>query len=217
MKGGDVRYALHEVQHCIAFLLRRRAMKKISQLRNAGVLAGFLACLLMRPRFIQAVMLSFLVLPIGLAEAGDTGMTRVIELHVSSTSPNAARDNLSAAPPTDNTIKILSQKRTQGALPKQRNPELSQQNLVIVGVNAQGQEISRTVMLDPRIIRAETAEPSGKLTSSGLLYRNDATFSVMVPDEPGVIGLKVYQPRWSGSEYTLDLIGEAKLPEVGHD
>lgn len=192
-------------------------MKKISLLKNAGIFAGFSACLSLWPRFVQAMIVSFLVSSIGLAEAEDTKMTRVIELHVSSTSPNAARDNLSATPPTDNTITILSQKRAQGALPRQRNPELSQQNLVVVGVNAQGQEISRTVMLDPRIIRAETAEPSGKLTSSGLLYRNDATFSVMMPDDPGVAALKVYQPRWTGAEFTLDLIGEAKLPGVGHD
>jgi hypothetical protein len=192
-------------------------MKKICHLRNAGVLAGCLAYLSVLARFLQTMIISFLVLSFGLADAGESEMTRVIELHLSSTSPSVAKDSLSAAPPVENTVTILSQKRAQGALPTQRNPELSRQHLVVVGLNAKGQETSRTVMLDPRIIRAETTDSSGKLISPGLLYRNDVTFSVTVPDEPGIIGLKVYQPRWTGTEYTLDLIGEAKLPGGTHD
>jgi|GEM_PF-4923817 len=192
-------------------------MKKISHLRNVSVSAERLACLSIPPRVVQTIILSFLVLSAGPAEAGDTGMSRVIELHLSSTSPSTARNNLSSAPPPDNTVTVLSQKRAKGTPPTERNPELSRQHLVVVGLNAQGQEISRTVMLDPRILRAETTDPSGKLTNPELLYRNDVTFSVAVPDDPGVIGVKVYQPRWTGTEYALDLIGEVKLPEVAHD
>jgi hypothetical protein len=192
-------------------------MKKISHLRNTGVLAGFFACPSIPARFVRTMLLSFLVLSTGPAEAGDAEMSRVIELHLSSTSPSAVKNHLSSAPPPDNTVTVLSQKRVQGAPPAERNPELSRQHLVVVGLNAQGQEISRTVMLDPRILRAETVDLSGKLTNPELLYRNDVTFSVAVPDDPGVIGVKVYQPRWTGTEYALDLIGEVKLPEVPHD
>ncbi|MGE5443534.1 MAG: hypothetical protein ACM3SR_02905 [Ignavibacteriales bacterium] len=72
-------------------------------------------------------------------------------------------------------------------------------------------------MLDPRILRAETAESSGQLTSSELLYRDDVTFSVTIPDDPSTITLRIYQPRWTGKEFALDLIGEANLPAVKHD
>lgn len=163
------------------------------------------------------MIVSFLVMSIGLVEAGDTEMARVIELHLSSASPHMARNNLSVLPSTDNTVTVLSQMRTQGTLPRQRNPELSPQHLVVVGLNAQGQETSRTIMLDPRILRAETAESSGQLTSSELLYRDDVTFSVTIPDDPSTITLRIYQPRWTGKEFALDLIGEANLPAVKHD
>lgn len=194
-------------------------MKKTSHLRNVSALAGCLACPSIPPHLVRAMFLSLLVLLLtGPAKAGDTEMSRVIELHLSSTSPSSvAKNHLSPAPPPDNAVTVLSQKRVQGAPPTERNPELSRQHLVVVGLNAQGQEISRTVMLDPRILRAETVDLSGKLTNPELLYRSDVTFSIAVPDDPGVIGVKVYQPRWTGTEYALDLIGEVKLPEVPHD
>jgi hypothetical protein len=149
---------------------------------------------------------------VGFVEAGDTETVQVIELHLSS-----ASDNLLAQLPTDNTVTVLSIKRAQGEVARQRNPELSLQHLVVVGLNAEGQETLRTVILDPRIVRAETAEPSGQLTASELRYRNDVIFSVVIPDDPSVIILRIYQPRWTGTEFALDVIGEANLPEVNHD
>lgn len=191
-------------------------MKKISRL-SASVFASFLAYLSVRPGFVQAMIVSFLVISIGPAEAGDIEMARVIELHLSSASPHIARDDLSAPPSTDNTMTVLSQKRTRSKMPRQRNPDFSTQHLVVMGLNAQGEETSQTVMLDPRILRAETAGLSGQLTSSELLYRDDVTFSATIPDDPSVIALRIYKPRWTGKEFALDLIGEANLPEVDRD
>ncbi|MGH7261133.1 MAG: hypothetical protein ACREI9_10685 [Nitrospiraceae bacterium] len=173
----------------LKILCVEEAIKKISRL-SASVFTSVLACLSVRPGFVQATIVSFLVMSIGLVEAEDTEMARVIELHLSSTSPHVARDVLSVPRPTDNTVTVLSQKRTQGELPRQRNPELSPQHLVVVGLNAQGQETARTVMLDPRILRAETAELSGQVTSSELLYRKDVIFSATIPGDPSVVSLK---------------------------
>lgn len=191
-------------------------MKKISRLSDS-VFASFHACLSVQRGFVQAIIVSFLVMSIALVEAGDTDIARVIELHLSSASPHVARDDLSVSPPTDNAVTVLSQRRTQGEFPRQRNPELSPQHLVVVGLNAQGQETSRIVILDPRILRAETAKLSGQLTSSELLYRKDVIFSVTIPDDPSVIALRIYQPRWTGTEFALDVIGQGNLPEVDHD
>jgi len=192
-------------------------MKKISLL-SASVFASFLAYLSVRLGLVQATIVLFLVMSVGLVEAGNTEMVRVIELHLSLASPHVGRDDLSAPSPTDITVTVLSHKHRQGKPPRQRNPKLSLQHLVVVGLNAQGEETSRTVILDPRIVRAETAEPSGTLTASELRYRNDVIFSVTMPDDPSVIALRIYQPRWTGKEFALDLIGEASLREVkSHD
>lgn len=189
-------------------------MKKIRlRLLSASVFASLLVYLTERPSLVQAMMVSFLVMSIGLVEAQDTKTVQVIELQLSS-----GRDDLLPSPPIDVTVTVLSQKRLQGEVPRQRNTELSLQHLVVVGLNAQGQETSQTVILDPRILRAETSELSGQLTGSGLLYRKNVVFSVVIPDDPSVIALRIHQPRWTGTEFALDSIGEASLHEVeSHD
>lgn len=98
-------------------------MKKISRL-SASVFASFLAYLSVRPGFVQAMIVSFLVISIGPAEAGDIEMARVIELHLSSASPHIARDDLSAPPSTDNTMTVLSQKRTRSKNAQATQPRL---------------------------------------------------------------------------------------------
>jgi hypothetical protein len=184
---------------------------------GAKVIASVLGCLSARSIFVQARMVSFLIVLGGLVEAEDTVKARVIELKLSPASLHAARDDLAALPSIDNMVMVLSQGRTQGEFPRQRNAELSSQHLVIVAVDAKGEEISRTVMLDPRVLRAETTESSGQFTSSELLYRKNVTFSVTIPDDARAFALRIQKPRWTGDKFALDLIGEAILPERGRD
>lgn len=164
------------------------------------------------------------MMPAGFVLAGDKGMAQEIRLHLGAVPPQRARnslpatppaDNLSTPPPVDNTVTILSQQRTQNSPPRQRNPEISAQHLIIVGLNAQGQETSRTIMLDPRILRAEAAESSGKGIPTELMYREDVSFSITIPDDSNAVTLQIYKPRWTGKEYALDLIGQVNLQGSG--
>jgi len=157
-----------------------------------------------------------------LCEAGENTMGQAIELKLRATSPQAARSELparpphelAATPPAENAVTVLSQRRSRATPLRHRNPELSAQDLVVVGVNAEGVETSRTVIRDPRIVRAETAEPSGRITPRDFLYRNEVTFSVILAD-PSAVAVRLYKPRWTGKQFVLDLIGEADLPDHG--
>lgn len=167
--------------------------------------------------FVKAIVFSVVVIASGTIEAGDSGVTRVIELNLSSTPPHAGPEYPAIPPPGENSVTVLSQKRTPGKFPRQRNSELSTQHLVVVGLNAQGQEISRALVLDPRVLRAESADASGRLTSSETIYRSDVTFSVPLPDDAAAVKVRIYKPRWTGEQFVLDSLGESDLPEVAHE
>ena len=181
-----------------------------------------------RPGVVQAIIISLLMMPGGFVQAGDKRMAQEIKLHLGAVPPQRARNNLSATPPAgnlsapapvdnSNSVTILSQKRTQSSPPRQRNPEISAQHLIIVGLNAQGQETSRTIMLDPRILRAEAAESSGKRIPTEIMYREDVSFSITIPDDSNAVTLQIYKPRWTGKEFALDLIGQVNLQGAGNE
>jgi len=165
-----------------------------------------------------AIVSSFLATA---SPAVDT-LGQAVELKLRANSTEAATSEPSATQPHDlaamepaqNTLSVLSQRQTPAALSRHRNPELSAQDLVVISLNAQGAETSRTVIRDPRLVRAESAEPSGRLTGSTLLYRKEVIFSVIVAD-PNAFAVRLYKPRWTGTQYVLDLIGETELPD--HD
>jgi hypothetical protein len=218
----DVRYPLCELKHSIGLLLREKVMKKIKWL-SASIRAVQSA----RLGYVQVITGLFLMMTVAIVHAGSERRAQVIELHFGSApSDGGPRGRLSTPPRTENfsappsssqAVSVLSQKRSQGTFPRQRNPELSPQHIVVLGLNAKGQETSRTIMLDPRILRAETAESIGKKTSSEFLYRKDVKFSIMIPDDADAVTLKIYKPRWTGKAFALDLIGQTNLPEVSHD
>jgi hypothetical protein len=155
------------------------------------------------------------------APAAETlGQALELKLRASSTQPAISEPStrppheLAAMEPAQNTVSVLSQRQAPAAPSRHRHPELSTHDLVVVSVNAQGVETSRTVIRDPRIVRAETAEPSGRLSPPALLYRKEVIFSVIVSD-PNAFGVRLYKPRWTGKQFVLDLIGEAELPDHG--
>ncbi len=107
-------------------------------------------------------------------------------------------------------IQALSQKISPGNLPRERNPELSEDLLLIVAVDAGGEEIYRASRPDPRLLRAETTDESGKLAVRKL-YRESVDFWVAVPDDPPPDKILFFHPEWTGSVFNLVPVGEVKL------
>jgi hypothetical protein len=112
----------------------------------------------------------------------------------------------------DYRVQVLGQRKITGPPPRQRRPELSKHHLVIKGLDTEGEEIARSIIIDPRIVRAEHADPSGKITSSKIFLRTNVEFTVVLPDDPRITSIRVYNPSWTGETWKLVLIDEVQLP-----
>jgi hypothetical protein len=104
----------------------------------------------------------------------------------------------------------LELKHTPGLLPRPRSLELSTDQIVVVGLDAQGKEVYRNVMLDPRILRAEGPGPTGELTGQ-VLYHARTEFLIAFPDDQEIAELRLYHPRWTGAAFALDLLASFDL------
>jgi hypothetical protein len=93
---------------------------------------------------------------------------------------------------------------------RQRDPQLSENHLLVRTVNAGGEIVDTQLILDPRVIRAEAPGPSGELKSE-TLHRASPDFLLTIPDEAAVRELRIYHPRWTGTSFALDLLGTIPL------
>jgi hypothetical protein len=115
-----------------------------------------------------------------------------------------------AAP--EKRAKILKRRKTTQTVRRKRYPELSSKHIVIIARNKKGEKIDQSVLLDPRLIRAEIFLPeSGQIVHSGKIYRQDVDFIVNLPDDAGIDKIQFYHPRWTGTTFELELIGETLL------
>lgn len=145
------------------------------------------------------------------AEAWAGGKSaRLLDLHLTPTDTAVAAARLRKEAPKAHVVKVKRYRRVMQKLPKERNPELAEDRLVVVGLDATGRELSRAIVLDPRLVRAEFGDSSGKL-SRKLLYKDDVELSVALPDDPAIVSVIVYHPRWTGKHFVLDAIGQTKL------
>ena len=110
-----------------------------------------------------------------------------------------------------NRFQIRDRRTVQGPLPVERDPQLSADQLVVVGADAAGTALTWQPLKDPRIVRAEQPGPDGVLTG-GILYRTDVEILLVLPDLPQLTQVRLYQPRWTGRQWALDLIATFGIP-----
>lgn len=108
-------------------------------------------------------------------------------------------------------VTMMKHRSVQGAPSQQRNPELSEQQLVVVAHNVQGEEVTKVLILDPRKIRAEILDPMGAAESK-LFLKDSGEFTIVLPNDPDIHILKIYRPKWTGTEFALVLLGETYVP-----
>lgn len=105
---------------------------------------------------------------------------------------------------------LLERRAVPGDLPRPRNPQLSSDQLVAIGVDADGRELDWQLVKDPRLIRAESATADGRL-SGQVLHRTDAEFLLTVPAGNSFTTIRIYEPSWTGSQYLLRYVGAIDL------
>ena len=111
-----------------------------------------------------------------------------------------------APPPVASGLDVRQRRRAVGGFPIERHPELSDDQLVVVGLDANGSNVSWSLARDPRVVRAEVSGPNGVLTGRKL-YRGSADLVVVLPDLAQIVRGVVYQPAWNGTDWQLTPIG----------
>jgi hypothetical protein len=155
--------------------------------------------------------LSFDALKTSVPQSVDTGSIRELTVQPSTASSAAAPSGAAAGNAVRRTLELTAQRRIMGRLRRERNPQLSDQSLVLIVRDADGRNLSWHIAPNPWIVRAETPDPTGRLTGRILDQREQAA-SFTVPDIQGARRVTLYQPRWSDGQYVLDAIGDVMLP-----
>lgn len=93
---------------------------------------------------------------------------------------------------------------------RERNPQIGPDDIVVVALDAQGNEVSWQRIKDPRILRAEMPDAAGRL-SGQTLYRTDTELTVTVPDDVMAVALDVYEPVETGGTLSLRALARVAL------
>lgn len=147
-----------------------------------------------------------------------TTLPQLAALAARSASELTVRWDTTVASPADPALttssgpfQVVSSRAVGDAGTLERAPQLSEDRLVVVAVDAAGREIGWQLVKDPGVVRAEGPTPSGVLT--GQILRSGATsFVLSVPRGSGIADLRIYKPRWTGTAFALDPLGAVSVP-----
>jgi len=103
------------------------------------------------------------------------------------------------------TVSIIEDKKRPGTLPRHRSLELSSTHIFIAAVDASSKLRWWSIILDPRVVRAETQTPTGELRGD-TYYVSNVNFVVAFPDDPEIAQLRFFHPVWNGTEFDLKLL-----------
>ncbi|MEO7272623.1 MAG: hypothetical protein ABI211_11540 [Vicinamibacterales bacterium] len=177
------------------------------------------ACLIMPAAIASAQTANVWPLPLPRLEqratAGGASVEMTIKWNVTAGAPNADPQPVDVAGPPRNDFEVTTRRLVAGALVRQRDPQLSEDDLVIVAVSPQGTDLGWQVIKDPSFVRAETSTPAGELQHQ-TLRRSEASFIVTLPEQgAGITELRLLKPRWTGTAFVLDPLGSVALPAAG--
>ncbi|CAM2068339.1 Fibronectin type III domain-containing protein [Sulfidibacter corallicola] len=101
---------------------------------------------------------------------------------------------------------ILQRNIIRGGGPLVRPTEpISEAELVVVAVDAEGREIHRQVVADPNLVRGELFDPqTGAFVTRRTVTRTGGQLTLVLPDEESLDHLVVYRPRFEGDAYQLE-------------
>jgi hypothetical protein len=142
--------------------------------------------------------------------APQSGSIREVRVQMSVGGAASEQQRFLSFRPESARMEVRERRTVPGNLPRQRRPELSEDLLVIVAFNTRGEEIYRASQPDPRLLRAETADETGRLTST-LLYRESVDFWFALPDDPDLDKAVFFHPQWTGTVFNLVPLGEVRL------
>jgi hypothetical protein len=132
------------------------------------------------------------------------------ELHVRWQSAGAGGQSKLVKQPLAGSLTVLAAVRKEGTLPRARSFELSTNQILTVAVDAQKNLRWWQLLLDPRLVRAETPNDAGELHSEEY-YQTNVDFMIALPSDPAIKEVRFYQPHWTGKDFQLELLSALPL------
>jgi hypothetical protein len=116
------------------------------------------------------------------------------------------KDGQSVREAASNVFTLLERRTFSGRVPRQRNPELTSHQIVVIARDANGRLVDWQLIPDPLVLRYEHPGPKGELGGQ-LLYRTSGELLITLPDDPNIKRIEVHRPRWTGTDFVLELMG----------
>lgn len=109
-----------------------------------------------------------------------------------------------------NLFTLLERRTFSGKLPRQRNPEVTSEQIVVIAHDVNGQLVDWQLIPDPLVLRSEQPGPKGDLRGQ-TFYRTSADFLITLPADPNIKRIDLYHPRWTGTDFVLEFMGSVPL------
>ena len=140
-------------------------------------------------------------LPVFSAAASSGGQIELTVRWVAGQAPVGTMMTTRAAAAT-NRFEVRRRAAVTDAPVQERDPQLGEDELVVVAVDAQGREVGWQHLKDPRIVRSEQPGAGGLLRGR-TLFRAETELVVRVPESLGAATLNLYEVSWTGSAFVL--------------
>lgn len=124
---------------------------------------------------------------------------------------NSADSYVADLPQSRGVLTFTNSPARAGSVPRPRSLELATNQLLVIGVDEDQQLQWWHQFHDPRILRAEVPDESGRQNIGRTFYLNQADFTVAYPNNPAINELRFYHPTWTGKEFQLELIGAVSV------
>ena len=147
----------------------------------------------------------FAALKASVAQASNGNETRELRVRWTAPRTDAARTRA-----TVGTFTLLGQVRFTGAPRRERQPEPSANDLVIVVQDSTGRDLDWRIIPNPRLIRAETPDQDGVL-SGRVIERDQVELLIYIPDVAGADRIQIFSPMWNGKDYPLEPLGQLTI------
>lgn len=151
--------------------------------------------------FIVALFAGSLCCPLAHAEIERLPQTS-IRLSINLTSEPSNINSLQPRPdaPAPPEISVVEKRSTGNRSRRLRHFDYAPNMIVIVGLDASGEEVFRDIRPDPRFIRAEIPRRDRGWISRQV-YLNNARFTFSVPNFAQLNTIWLYKPVWNGQRF----------------
>jgi hypothetical protein len=108
------------------------------------------------------------------------------------------------------TFTVVDRRDLAVAAVRERDPQLAPDRLLVIAVDGAGATVDWRIVADPTLLRAEMPDATG-LLSGRTLIQPAADFRVALAADPRISELRVYKPRWTGTEFVLEPLGTSAV------